>query len=144
MIMLSLQPCYTRHLMGFPQTDFGSLVQTLYGIKEGISRGLWAYSSPSDSKRKKLGSRPRPLDVDTIGMMGHRPLRRPPTQRQFSDTSYQMIQHDQYRLAIPIRPAGPAYLHLLPQPVYATQAFQRPPMQFHQYRASPSPVRQFT
>ena len=144
MIMCSLQPRYARHLMGFPQTDFGPLVQALYGIEEGISRGLWAYSSPSDSKRKKLGSRPRPLDVDTIGMMGHRSSCRPQTQRQFLDTSYQMIQYDQYRPVIPIRPTGSAYLHSSPQPVYATHISQRPPMQFHQYRASPSPVRQFT
>ena len=41
MIMRSLQPRFARHLMGFPQTDFGSLVQALYGIEEGISRGLW-------------------------------------------------------------------------------------------------------
>ena len=80
--------------MGFPQTDFGFLVQALYGIEEGISRGLWPDSSPSDSKGKKLGSGPRPSYVGTIGMMGHRSLRRPQTQIQFSDTSYQMMQHD--------------------------------------------------
>ena len=40
MIMRSLQPRFATHLMGFPQTDFGSLVQALYGIEEGISRGL--------------------------------------------------------------------------------------------------------
>ena len=40
--------------MGFPQTDFGSLVQALYGIEEGIARGLWADSSPQDSKGKNL------------------------------------------------------------------------------------------
>ena len=40
MIMHSLQPCFARHLLGYPQTDFGSLVQALYGIEEGISRGF--------------------------------------------------------------------------------------------------------
>ena len=89
-------------------------MQALYGIEEGISRGLWADTSPSDSKGKKSRSEPRPLDVGIIGMMGHRSPHRPQTQRQFSDTSYQMIQHDQYRPAIPIRPIGPAYLHPLP------------------------------
>ncbi|RVW79289.1 hypothetical protein CK203_054842 [Vitis vinifera] len=108
--------------LSFQMTDFGSLVHALYSIEEGISRGLWADSSSLDSKRKKSGSGSNPSDVGTIGMMGHRPLRRPPTQRQFSDTSYQMIQHDQYRPAIHIRPAGLAYLHPSPQPVYATQA----------------------
>ena len=58
--------------MGFPQTDFGSLVQALYGIEEGISRGLWVDSSPSDSKGKNLGFGPRLSDVGAIGMTGHR------------------------------------------------------------------------
>ena len=40
MIMRSLQPRFARHLMGFPHTDFGSFVQALYVIEEGISRGL--------------------------------------------------------------------------------------------------------
>ena len=77
--------------MGFPQTDFGSLVQALYGIEEGISRGLWADSSPSNSKGKKPGSGPRPSDVGAIGMTEHRSPRHPPFQRQVSDTPYQMI-----------------------------------------------------
>ncbi|KAL6341350.1 hypothetical protein AAG906_032468 [Vitis piasezkii] len=78
-------------------------------IVDGISRGLWADSSLSDSKGKKSGSGPRPSDVGTIGMTGH-------------------------------RPAGPTYLHPAPQPVYATQAPQRPLVQFHQqYRAPPPP-----
>ena len=88
MIMRSLQPRFTRHLMGFPQTDFGSLVQTLYGIEEGIARGLWVNSSPSDLKRKKPRSGSRPLDVGTIGTTRHRSPRRPHSQRQFLDTPY--------------------------------------------------------
>ena len=126
MIMRSLQPRFARHLMGFPQTDFGSLVQALYGIEEGISRGLWADSFPSDSKGKKPGSRPRPSDVGAIGMTGHRSPRHPPFRRQFSDTPYQMIGWDQYRPATPFRPVGPTFLHSPPQPLYATQAPHRP------------------
>ena len=53
MILRSLQPRFARHLMGFLHTDFGSLVQALYGIEEGIARGLWSESSPTDSKGKK-------------------------------------------------------------------------------------------
>ena len=98
--MHSLQPLFARHLMGFPHTDFGSLVQALYGIKEGISRGLWADSSPSDSKGKKPGSGPKPLDVGAIGMTRHWSPRHLPFQRQFSDTPYQMIQRDQYKLLL--------------------------------------------
>ena len=106
--------------MGFPQTDFGSLVQALYGIEEGICKGLWVDSSPSDSKGKKPRSGPRPSDVGAIGMTRHRTPHHPSFQRQFSDTPYQMIQRDQYKPATPFKPAGPTYLHPPPQPVYAT------------------------
>ncbi|KAL6325949.1 hypothetical protein AAG906_038440 [Vitis piasezkii] len=126
--------CFARHLMGFPQTNFGSLVQALYGIEEGIARGLWANSSPSDLKRKKPGSGSRLLDVGTIGTIGHRSPRRPRSKRQFLDTPYQMIQQDQYRPATPYRPASPTYLHLVSQP-------------FHQQYRAPPPTRsakQFT
>ena len=133
--------------MGFPQTNFGSLVQALCGIEEGISKGLWIDSSSSDSKGKKSGSGPRPSDVGDIGMIRHRSPRHPPFQRKFLDTPYQMIQWDQYRTATPFRPAGPTYLHSPPQPIYATQVPQRPNVQYHQqYRAPPPPrpARQFT
>ena len=131
MIMRSLQPRFARHLRGFPQTYFGSLVQALYCIEEGISRGLWANSSPLDSKGKNPGSRPRPSDVSAIGMTRHRSPCHPPFQRQFSDTPYQMIGRGQYRPATPFRPVGPTFLHQPPQPVYATQAPQRPLVQYH-------------
>ena len=124
--------------MGFPQTDFGSLVQALYGIEEGISRGLWADSSPLDSKGKKPGSGPRPSDVGAIGFTRH---------RSCTDTPYQMTQRGQYKPASPFRPVGPTYLHSPPQPVYATHAPQRPLVQYHQqYRAPPPPrpARQFS
>ena len=58
--------------MGFPQTDFGSLVQALYGIKDSIDRGLWVDSSFLESKGKNPGLSPRPLDIGTIIMMGHK------------------------------------------------------------------------
>ena len=133
--------------MGFPQTYFGSLVQALYSIEEGISRGLWANSSPLDSKGKKPGLGPRPSDVGAIGMIRHRSPRHAPFQRQFSNTAYQMIGRGQYRPATPLRPVGPTFLHQPPQPVYATQAPQRLLVQYHQqYKAPPPPrpARQFT
>ena len=58
-----------------------------------------------------------------------------------------MIGRGQYRPATPFRPVGPTFLHPLPQPVYATQAPQRPLVKYHQqYRAPPPPrpARQFT
>ena len=80
--------------MGFLQTNFGSLVQALYGIENGIARGLWVDSSLSDLKGKKPGLGPKPSDIGTIGMMGHRFSRRPQTPRQFLDTPYLIVQHD--------------------------------------------------
>ena len=76
MIMRSLQPRFARHLMGFPHIEFGSLVQVLYSIEEGIVRGLWSESSLSNSKRKKPLGGQRPGDVGAISSAGLRPLRR--------------------------------------------------------------------
>ena len=72
MIMRSLQPRFARHLMGFPHTDFGSLVQALYGIEKGIARGLWSESSPIDSKGKKPSGGQRLGDVGVISSIGMR------------------------------------------------------------------------
>ena len=113
--------------MGFPQTDFGSLVHALYGTEEGISIGLWADSSPSDSKGKKPGSGPRPSDVGSIDMTRHKSPHHPPFQRQFSDTPYEMIRRDQYRLAAPFRSVGPTFLH----PHHNQYMLQRPLVQCH-------------
>ncbi|RVW26176.1 Transposon Ty3-I Gag-Pol polyprotein [Vitis vinifera] len=82
MIMRSLQPRFARHLMGFPQTDFGSLVQTLYGIEEGISRGLWADSSPSDSKGRSRDQAPGPQML--IVTRSGRVAQPPPVDRPFA------------------------------------------------------------
>ncbi|RVW64270.1 Retrovirus-related Pol polyprotein from transposon 17.6 [Vitis vinifera] len=103
----------------FPHVDFGSLVQALYGIEEGIARGLWPDSSPSDSKGKKPAIGQRPGDVSAIST---------------------------YRSPVPFRPMSPTYLHSTPQPVYATQTAQRPPAHYPQPKAPPAsrPMRQFS
>ena len=53
MVLRSLQPRIARHVVEVPLTDFGSLVLALYDVEDGISRGLWTDSSPSDVKGKK-------------------------------------------------------------------------------------------
>ena len=63
--------------MGFPQTDFGSLVQALYGIEKGISIRLWADSSPPYSKGKKPRLGPKSSDIGAIGTSSHKFSRRP-------------------------------------------------------------------
>ena len=62
--------------MRFSHTDFGSLVQALYGIEEGITKGLWSESYSFDSKRKKPLGGQRSGDVGAIGSAGLRPPRR--------------------------------------------------------------------
>ena len=71
MIMHSLQPQFAKNLIGFPYTDFRSLVQALYGIEEDIARGFWADSSPPDSKGKKPRSGPRSSDICAISTSSH-------------------------------------------------------------------------
>ena len=55
--------------------DFRSLVQALYGIEEGIDRGLWPKSSPTDSKGKKPSRGQRSRDVGVISSVRMRPPR---------------------------------------------------------------------
>ncbi|RVW59143.1 Transposon Ty3-I Gag-Pol polyprotein [Vitis vinifera] len=63
MVLRSLQPRIARHVVGVPFTDFGSLVMALYDVEDGITRGLWADSSPSDVKGKKPFIGPRPTEA---------------------------------------------------------------------------------
>ena len=63
--------------MGFPYTDFGSLVQALFGIEESIARGLWEDSSSPDSKGKKPGPGSRSSNIGAIGTSSHKFSRRP-------------------------------------------------------------------
>ena len=74
--------------MGFPKTDFGSLVHALYGIEEDIAIGLWANSSAPNSNGKKLGSGHRSSDIGAIGTLSHRFSRRSQTHRQSVDLPY--------------------------------------------------------
>ncbi|RVW91274.1 hypothetical protein CK203_035491 [Vitis vinifera] len=77
-----------RHLMGFRHTDFGSLVQALYSIKEDIVRGLCSESSPTDSKGTRPLGRQRPEYVGAISLAGLRPPRRYQKIKQTSGFHY--------------------------------------------------------
>ena len=55
MFFRSLQPRFARHLTGVHFQDFRSLVQALFDVDDGISRGLWSDITPSpDSKGKRV------------------------------------------------------------------------------------------
>ena len=135
MIMRSLQPRFARHLMRFPHTDFGSLVQALYGIEEGIARGLWSESSPTDSKGKRPSGGQRSGDVGAISSAGMRPSRRYQTVRQTLGYYYPPSPHAHYRPPAPSRPMTPTYLHPDSQPVFAAHVAERPPAPYTRPRA---------
>ncbi|RVW84879.1 hypothetical protein CK203_039490 [Vitis vinifera] len=95
MVLRSLQPRIARHVVGVLFADFGSLVMALYDVEDGILRGLWTNSSPSDIKGKKPFVGPRPADVSAIGSSSQRPLRRHQQIPQFSEphSSYASLQY---------------------------------------------------
>ena len=56
MFLRSLHPRFARHLTGVPFQDFRSLVQALFDVDDGISRGLWSDIIPSsDTEGKRVG-----------------------------------------------------------------------------------------
>ena len=74
MVLRSLQPRITRHVVGVPFTDFSSLVSALYDVEDSILRGLWTDSFPSDVKEKKPFGGQRSIDVSAISSSSQRPL----------------------------------------------------------------------
>ncbi|WKA13007.1 hypothetical protein VitviT2T_030344 [Vitis vinifera] len=130
MVLRSLQPRITRHVVGVPFTDFGSLVMALYDVEDSITRGLWADSSPSDVKGKKPFIGPRPTEVGAISSSSQRPLRRHQLIPQFSEPHSSYASY-QYRPRAP----RPAYDQThMPQtlvlPSYATQGIERPAVSY--------------
>ena len=96
MVLRSLQPRIARHVVEVPFTNFGSLVLALYDVEDGISRGLWTDSSPSDVKEKKPFGGQRSVDVSAISSSSQRPPRRHQPVPQLSETHPSYAPH-QYR-----------------------------------------------
>ncbi|KAL6321720.1 hypothetical protein AAG906_031232 [Vitis piasezkii] len=61
MIMRSLQPRFARHLMGFPHTDFGSLVQALYDLPRRRQGRTGFYYPPSPHMQYRSPALSRPM-----------------------------------------------------------------------------------
>ncbi|RVW16827.1 hypothetical protein CK203_098174 [Vitis vinifera] len=100
MILRSLQPRIARHVVGVPFTNFGSLVSTLYDVKDGILRGLWSDSSLVDAKRKKPVGGQRSVDVGVVSSTSQRPPKRHQRVLQPTGTypSYPPQQHRSWAL----------------------------------------------
>ncbi|WJZ94855.1 hypothetical protein VitviT2T_013680 [Vitis vinifera] len=130
MVLRSLQLRIAKHVVGAPFTDFGSLVMALYDVEDGISRGLWTDSSPSDIKGKKPFVGSRPADVSVIGSSSQRPLRRHQPIPQFPEPHSSYASH-QYRPRAP-RPAyDQTYTpQTLALPYYASQGIERPSVSY--------------
>ncbi|RVW83871.1 hypothetical protein CK203_042099 [Vitis vinifera] len=125
MVLRSLQPRIARHVVGAPFTDFGSLVMALYDVEDGISRGLWTDSSPSDIKGKKPFVGSRPADVSYRFFQSEASRRHQPIP-QFPEPHSSYASH-QYRPRAP-RPAyDQTYTpQTLALPYYASQGIERP------------------
>ena len=114
--------------------DFGSLVQALYGIEEGIARELWPEFSPSNSKGKKPLRGQRLGDVDTISLARLRPPRHYQTVGQTTGAYYP--QHYVWYMPPALsKPMTPIYLHPTLESVFATQVLERLPNLYPRHRA---------
>ncbi|WJZ84599.1 hypothetical protein VitviT2T_004199 [Vitis vinifera] len=130
MVLRSLQSRIARHVVGAPFTDFGSLVMALYDVEDGISRGLWTDSSPSDIKGKKPFVGPRPVDVSAIGSSSQRPPKRHQPVPQLLET-HPSYTPQQFRPRAPCPAFDQTYqAQPLALPYYATQGIERPPISY--------------
>ena len=130
MVLRSLQPRIARHVVGAPFTDFGSLVMALYDVEDGISRGLWTDSSPSDVKGKKPFVGQRSTDVSTISSSSQRPPRRHQPIPQLLET-HPSYTPRQFRPRAPCPAFDQTYqAQPLALPYYATQGIERPPVSY--------------
>ena len=141
MIMRSLQPSYARYLMGVSIMDYKALIEALYGIEDGKARGLWSYSSSSDSKGKKPSGSNISGEVGAISSFRHGAPRSQyasirPHRASYAQSSVQYrpsILPQALRLPAPYTP---------PHPVYTAQVVERPPIAHLRSRAPTVPTQQ--
>ena len=141
MIMRSLQPSYARHLMGVPIMDYRALIEALYGIEDGMARGLWSDSSSFDSKGKKPSGSCRPGEVGAISSFRHGAPRPQYASIRPHRTSYAQSSV-QYRPSIPPQPLRLPAPYTPPHSVYAAQVVERAPIAHLRPRAPTVPTQQ--
>ncbi|RVW40008.1 hypothetical protein CK203_088932, partial [Vitis vinifera] len=100
-------------VMLFPMSLSGCTALVRFIGEEGIARGLWSESSPTDSKGKRPSGGQRSGDVGAISSAGMRPSRRYQTVGQTPGYYYPPSPHAHYRPPTPSRPMTPTYLHPL-------------------------------
>ena len=107
--------------------DYRALIEAMYGIEDGVARGLWSDSSSSDSKGKKPSGSYRPGKVGAISSFKHGG---PKPQYAFilpHGTSYAQSSV-QYRPSIPPQPLRLLASYALPHPFYVAQVVGRQPI----------------
>ncbi|RVW93377.1 hypothetical protein CK203_022397 [Vitis vinifera] len=130
MVLRSLQPRIARHVVGVSFAGFGSLVMALYDVEDGISRCLWADSSPSDVKGKKPFVGLRSTDVSAISSSSQRLPRRHQPVPQLLET-HSSYTPQQFRPRAPCLTFDQTYqAQPLALPYYATQGIERPPVSY--------------
>ncbi|RVW77927.1 hypothetical protein CK203_048276 [Vitis vinifera] len=115
---------------GYRSQILGHWLWLCNDVEDGISRGLWTDSSPSDIKGKKAFVGSRPADVSTIGSSSQRLLMRHQPIPQFPEPHSSYASH-QYRPQAP-RPAyDQTYTpQTLALPYYASQGIERPSVSY--------------
>ncbi|RVW60990.1 Retrovirus-related Pol polyprotein from transposon 17.6 [Vitis vinifera] len=112
------------HFIYLPlEEKISQIIDALYGIEEGIARGLWSESSPTDSKGKRPSGGQRSGDVGAISSAGMRPSRRYQTVGQTPGLTACFAAH------VAERPPAP---YTRPRAPQTTTYVQRPPRQFAQ------------
>ena len=124
-----------------PIMDYRALIEALYGIKDGMARGLWSDSSSSDSKGKKSSGSYKPREVGAISSFRHGAPRPQYASIQPHRTSYTRSSV-QYIPSIPPQPLRLPAPYTLPHPVYAAQVVERPPTTHLKPRAPTVPTQQ--
>ena len=125
MIVRSLQPRITQHLMIVAFVNFRSLVLTLFSVDEGISRGLWSNSSSFDPKGKKPTRGQKSKDVSVISFISQSPSKHHQLTPQIVQAYFPYPQH-RYRPSVPPQPFPHTYLYLAPlQSCYTTWVTKR-------------------
>ncbi|RVW73253.1 hypothetical protein CK203_059160 [Vitis vinifera] len=117
-------------IMLFPMSLSGAAQLWFASLDDGISRGLWTDSSPSDIKGKKPFVEQRSTDVSAIGSSNQRPLRRHQPIPQLSEPHSSYAPH-QYRSRAPRLVYDQTHMpQTLALPYYASQGIERPPISY--------------
>ena len=125
--------------MGVPIMDYRALIKALYGIEDGMPRGLWSDSSSSDNKGKKPSGSYRTGEVGAISSFRYGEPRPQYASILPHRTSYAQSSV-QYRPSILPQPLRLPTPYTPPHPVYVVQVMERPPIAHLRPRAPTVPT----